>query len=287
MDDQSSDTVRIGIAQYTLPWEGKDLVHHEGKVADFISDLGARQCDVIALPELCTTPYFPVEQKEEVFSLAMKADAPFVMRVMRMASEYRSDILLPVFEDAGAGVYYNSVFHLDRNGRLAGRYRKTHVPAVRSVEKYYFRPGAEIGVFEAGWGRFGCLLCQDRFFPEASRVLALQGASVIFVLNASADYARFAETWEPICVTRAYENGCFLVAVNRCGTQGQVKFFGRSMVVAPDGQILDVASDEEVVMVTDIDLREVRRFRHTLQMYRDYRPELYGAIGSFSGMEDD
>ncbi len=278
--------VRVGIAQYALADAGKDGVHNEERVVDFISRLGTMNCDVIALPELCTTAYFPAERDEKAFSLARKSNDPFIERVARLAVEYQAEILLPIFEEAGGGVYYNSVFYIGRNGDIAGRYRKTHVPAVRSFEKYYFRPGSVIEPFRADWGCFGSLLCQDRFFPEASRVLALKGAQIIFLLNASADYARFAETWEPICIARAYENGCFVVAVNRCGMEGANRFFGRSMVAGPDGRVLQSASEDEATIVAEIDLNEVRKFRHMLQMYRDYRPELYQAIVSFSDMDD-
>lgn len=286
MNESANETIRVGIAQYAVADAGRDGVHHEEKAIDFISRLGEMNCDVIALPELCTTTYFPAQRDEKAFSLAKKSSDPFIERVARLAFEYQAEILLPIFEEAGDGVYYNSVFHIGRNGDIADRYRKTHVPAVRSFEKYYFRPGSGIEPFQADWGRFGCLLCQDRFFPEASRVLALKGAQIIFLLNASADYARFAETWEPICITRACENGCFVVAVNRCGTEGASRFFGRSMVVGPDGRVLQSANEAEATIVAEIDLNEVRRFRHMLQMYRDYRPELYQAIVSFSDMND-
>ena len=287
MSARSAQTVRVGIAQYAIPTSGDRPVHHEQKVLDAVSGLGKSHCDVIALPELCTTAYFPAGQDENAFSLAKGVDDPFVRRVADLASAHGTDILLPIFEDAGEGVCYNSVLFVSRTGEIAGRYRKIHVPAVRSFEKYYFRPGSRIPSFRAVWGDFGCLLCQDRFFPEASRVLALQGACVIFILNASADYARFAETWEAVNVTRAYENGCFVVAVNRCGTEGEIRFFGDSMILAPDGRVIERADDNEASIVTDIDLGEVRRFRHTLQMYRDYRPELYQPIVTFTGMNDD
>lgn len=276
--------VRIGIAQYAIT--GSDTERNQADVLARIEQLGEMGCNVIALPELCATSYFPAEWDKRAFSLAIRSDDPFVRSAGQVAKEHMMDVLLPIFEEAGDGVYYNSVVHLRADGSLGGVYRKTHVPAVRSFEKYYFRPGPELAPFDAVWGRFGCLLCQDRFFPEASRVLALRGARIIFVLNASADYAGFAETWEPICRTRAYENGCFVVAVNRTGKEGDIEFFGNSLVISPDGSVVKSAGVGEEMLVVDVDPGEVRRFRNSIQMYRDYRPDLYGDIVDFCDMND-
>ena len=285
MSGDGASTARIGIAQYAIP-DG-DACRNEARVLDHVERLCAMDCDVIALPELCLTPYFPAARDESAFSLARATDDPFVRSVAALAHQHATDILLPIFEDAGGAVYYNTVLHFGRDGRLSGRYRKTHVPAVRSFEKYYFRPGAALAPLTATWGTFGCLLCQDRFFPEASRILALSGARIIFTLNASADYAGFAEMWLPIHQTRAYENGCFVVAVNRTGQEGENRFFGQSVVIGPDGSVLASAGADESAFVTEIDLDEVRTFRNSIQMYRDYRPEIYGRIASFEDMHDE
>lgn len=276
--------VRIGVAQYAVT--GDDTQRNQADVLSRIEELGKSGCNVAALPELCATRYFPIERDERAFELAIRTDDPFVRSAGHLAREHVMDVLLPIFEEAGDGVYYNSVAWLRSDGSLGGVYRKTHVPAVRSFEKYYFRPGSELAPFDAAWGRFGCLLCQDRFFPETSRVLALRGARIIFILNASADYAGFAGTWEPINRTRACENGCFVVAVNRTGTQGEIEFFGNSLVISPDGSIVKAAGKDEGMLVADIDPGEIRKFRNSIQMYRDYRPDLYGDIVGFTDMHD-
>lgn len=276
--------VRIGVAQYAIT--GDDSQAHRDRALARIDDLGGQGCDVAALPELCTTHYFPSERDEQAFDLAIRVDDPFVESAGRLARKHAMDILLPIFEEAGDGLHYNSVVWLRADGALGGVYRKTHVPAVRSFEKYYFRPGSDLSPFDAQWGRFGCLLCQDRFFPEASRVLALRGARIIFILNASADYAGFAQTWEPINRTRACENACFLVAVNRCGAEGDIAFFGHSLVIGPDGATVAEAGAGEQLLVTEIDTEEVRRIRNSMQMYRDYRSDLYGDIVDFPDMDD-
>lgn len=283
-DTDNKQLVRIGIAQYAVA--GDDMQRNQADVLARIDELGKAACNVAALPELCATRYFPAERDESAFAQAIRIDDPFVSSAAALARDHAMDVLLPIFEEAGDGVYYNSVVRLRADGAVGGIYRKTHVPAVRSFEKYYFRPGDQLKPFTASWGRFGCLLCQDRFFPEAARVLALRGARILFILNASADYAGFAETWEPIHRTRAYENGCFVIAVNRTGEQGDISFFGNSLIVSPDGTVVRAAGTNEELLVADIDPDEVRRFRNSLQMYRDYRPDLYGDIAEFSDMHD-
>ena len=106
-------------------------------------------------------------------------------------------------------------------------------------------------------------------------------------MNASADYAGFAEMWAPILRTRAHENGCFVVAVNRTGEEGGNRFFGNSLVIAPDGTVVESADADECVFAAEVDLGDVREYRNSMHMYRDYRPELYGPIVSFSGMHQD
>lgn len=278
-----STVLRIGLAQTaSLPGDPAGTERH---VLDAIDALAEQQVNLLVLPELCSSEYFPVRRDEQHFRLAKREGDAFTGAVAERARNHGCTVLLPVFEQAGNGVYYNSVLCIGPDGTVRDRYRKTHVPAVRSFEKYYFRPGNRISPLFGSGLPLGCLICQDRFFPEASRLLALQGASLLVIVNASADYANFRQTWEAINRTRAYETGCFVIAVNRCGLEGDVRFFGQSMVVAPSGEVIAEAGSDETNLICTIDLAETTRWRHVLQMYRDYRSELYGGLSQLEPMD--
>lgn len=275
--------LRVGIAQYAAVPD--DPRATEARALAAIDQLAAQAATLAVLPELCASQYFPVTRDEVFFSLAKAPDDPFIQAACARARQHAMAVLLPVFERATEGVYYNSVLAISTDGQIVDRYRKTHIPAVKSFEKYYFRPGASLRPLRGLPGPIGCLICQDRFFPEAAREHALQGARVLVMVNASADYAGFSRTWAPVNQARAYENGCYVIATNRCGDEGATHFFGRSMVVAPGGDILAEAGAGPVSLVADIDLGETARWRHRLQMYRDYRPELYRTISRFDAAE--
>ncbi|WP_164553399.1 carbon-nitrogen hydrolase family protein [Brevibacillus marinus] len=267
--------VRVTVAQYAVEI-GKQTANEE-KALEITRQAARNGSDIILLPELFSTEYFPAAKNPQYFSYAVPEDSPTIARFCGIAKEHQTAILLPYFEKAGSR-YYNTMLYIDRSGSIAGRYRKVHIPAVRSIEKFYFRPGYEFPVFAAEWGTFGCLICQDRLFPEAARVLALKGADVLFIANAAGNYANFAAVWEAQHVMRAYENGCFVVTSNRVGTENGVKFFGKSLVAAPGGEILTAASDREETIAAELDLVQVAEMRNLLHIYRDYRPEMYREI---------
>ncbi len=269
--------VRVAVAQYAVEI-GKQAANEE-KALEITRQAARNGTDIILLPELFATEYFPAGRNPEHFSYAVAEDSQTIARFCGIAKEQQTAILLPYFEKAGSR-YYNTMLYIDRSGAIAGRYRKVHIPAVRSIEKFYFRPGYDFPVFETEWGKFGCLICQDRLFPEAARVLALKGADVLFIANAAGNYANFSAIWEAQHVMRAYENGCFVVTSNRVGTENDVKFFGKSLVAAPNGEILQAAGDREETIVADLDLAQVEEMRNLLHMYRDYRPEMYQQICS-------
>lgn len=274
-----ANKIKVGIAQYSMKIGHKE--ENEEKALNVVTQLAQNDNQIILLPELFSTEYFPAERNMEYFSYANQEDDPIIKQFQSIAKKLRVSILLPYFEKAGLGIYYNTTLYLNNSGEIGGRYRKVHIPAVRSIEKYYFRPGNELPIFTAEWGKFGCLTCQDRLYPEAFRVLALKGAQVIFVSNASGDYANFSEMWSPMHRTRAYENGCFIVTSNRVGKENDINFFGNSLIADPTGKILSIASDQEENIEVDLNLDEVEQMRNLLQMYRDFRSEVYQEICSF------
>jgi N-carbamoylputrescine amidase len=180
---------------------------------------------------------------------------------------------------------------LDERGGVVGTYRKTHIPAyfptdapggTGSFEKLYFTPGSSLPVFDLLGLRFGIQICNDRLYPEPSRVLALAGAEAILMpicFSTYADPGRRASIWEVPLRARAYENGCWVVAANRVGVEGPRHHLGRSMVVDPRGMIVaEAGTAAEELLVHDLDLDEPRRARKDFPWWRDRRPDLYRTI---------
>jgi predicted amidohydrolase len=197
-----------------------------------------------------------------------------------------------VFERAG-NVFYNTVAMVDAGGELLGIYRKTHIPAILpsglpggtgSYEKFYFSPGSDFPVFDLCGTKIGIQICYDRKYPEGSRLLTLKGAEILFMPICAATYGETTlrgNTWEIPLQARAYENGVFVVAVNRAGDENGRKHIGRSMIIDPIGaEMIAVASgDEPELLVATVDLDHVTAAQTSLPWWRDRRPELYGALG--------
>ena len=197
-------------------------------------------------------------------------------------------LIFPFGEKAGH-YYYNAAAVFDRAGRHVGTYRKTHIPAILpsntkggtgSYEKFYFTPGDALPLFEMDGVRFGIQICYDRKFPEGSRALALQGAEIIFMPICAATYGEKVlrgNTWELPLQGRAYENGVFVVAVNRSGDENGRRHIGRSMIVSPVGaSVMATAGvDEPQLLVQELDLDEVAAAQKSLPWWRDRRPDLY------------
>ena len=189
-------------------------------------------------------------------------------------------MVVPVYERAMAGVYYNTAAVLDADGKYLGKYRKNHIPQVSGFwEKYFFKPG-NLGypVFNTAYAKVGVYICYDRHFPEGARLLGLHGAELVF--NPSATVAGLSQyLWKLEQPAHAAANGYFMGCVNRVGTEAPWnigKFYGTSYFVNPKGELLAEASQDKDELVTaDLDLEQIDEVRNIWQFYRDRRPETY------------
>src|SRR4029453_15374465 len=191
-------------------------------------------------------------------------------------------VVVSLFERRAEGLYHNTAVAIDAEGRIAGRYRKMHIPDdPLYYEKFYFTPG-DLGFrsFELGDARAGMLVCWDQWFPEAARLTALAGAQILFYPTAIGwQFAESAEVdraqhdaWETAQRAHAIANGVFVVAVNRVGSEGSIRFWGQSFVADPLGRVPPRASaDAEEVLVVDCDLAEIERVRRHWPFLRDRR----------------
>jgi N-carbamoylputrescine amidase len=257
---------------------------------DMFKMAAGRHVDILCFSEVFLSPFFPNRLDKAFDRWFVEAGSELAAELDGMAAEHGVAAILAYGEKTNAG-YYNSARVVDRGGRHVGTYRKTHIPAyfptdapggTGSYEKLYFAPGTELPVFEVAGCRFGIQICNDRLYPEPSRVLALGGAEIIFMpicYSTYADPKHRASIWEVPLRARAYENGCFVVAANRVGVEGPRHHLGRSMVVDPRGSILaEAGTQREELLVAEIDLDEVRRARVAFPWWRDRRPDLYGAL---------
>lgn len=255
------------------------------KHVDLIAQAADKGVQVLCLQELFYGPYFPAEQDAKWYDLTEPIpDGPTTKLMQELAKKYEMVMVVPVYEEDLAGVYYNAAAVIDADGSYLGKFRKVHIPHCEPGfwEKFYFRPG-NVGypVFDTRFGKVGVYICYDRHFPEGARCLGLNGAEIVF--NPSATVAGLSEyLWKLEQPAHAVANQYFVGAINRAGTEEPWnigEFYGQSYFCDPRGQMLDVASrDSDAIVVADMDLDMIREVRNTWQFFRDRRPETYDEI---------
>ena len=278
--------ITVALAQ-TGPVPGDDPtdgVTEACRLVERAADAGA---DLICFSELFLAPFFPNRLDEDFDRYFLHLPDSRIDPLFETAKGRGLAIIFP-FAEKTQSSYYNSALVIGPDGGSVGTYRKTHIPAyfptelqggTGSYEKFYFTPGDDLPVFDVCGARIGIQICNDRLYPEPSRVLARRGAEVIFMpicYSTYGDTEHRQSLWELPLRMRAFENGAFVVAVNRVGDEGPRHHIGRSMVVDPRGVIMVEASDSETaLLVQTIDLDRVSSARTKFPWWRDRRPDLY------------
>ena len=258
-----------------------------------IREAAGRGAQVICLQELFRSQYFCREENAAQFALAEPVPGPTTDALSRLARELDVAIIAPVFERRAAGVYHNSAAVIDAGGEMLGLYRKLHIPDdPLYYEKFYFAPG-DLGVrcFDTRYGRVAVLICCDQWFPEAARLAALGGASVIFYPTAIGWHpsekaqhgAGQLDAWRTVQRGHAIANGIYAAVVNRTGHEGPpeqgLEFWGSSFVAGPFGEIVaEAAPDREETLIAEMDPRRVEEVRRHWPFLRDRRIDAYGAV---------
>jgi predicted amidohydrolase len=247
-----------------------------GKAVDLIAQAADRGAQLVVLPELFSIDYVAFTERDPaLFQRAEPLNGPTINTMAAAARKHKIWVVPSFFEKELAGVGYDTAVLLNPEGEIAGRYRKTHIALLSSPqggqEKFFFKAGNRLPVFETPLGKIGILICYDRGFPEAWRVLVLQGAEIIAVPITTTDEDGFAE----MATTRCFENGVFGLFVNRCGQEDWKHFFGGSLIVGPRGEILAQANGDDAVITAKLDLNMIEPTRLRLPYLRDRRPELY------------
>jgi beta-ureidopropionase len=273
--------VRAALIQAQANMDKQEAIDKHIKM---IADAAGQGAQVVGLQEIFHGPYFCAEQDPKWYATAEPEDGPTVSRMREVAREHGLVLIVPWYEEAQPGVYYNTACVIERDGSVLGKYRKTHIPQVGPCfwEKFYFKPG-NLGypVWDTSVGRIGLIICYDRHFPEVARELGLKGAELVFNPSATVEsLSRYL--WELEQPAHAVANGFWVAASNRVGVEAPLnpnKFYGSSYFCSPRGKIVAQASDsEDEILVADIDLDEIREVRNTWQFFRDRRPETYGDL---------
>jgi N-carbamoylputrescine amidase len=249
-----------------------------------IEKAGEASVQVLCFQEVFTQPYFCPSQDAKWYAAAEKIpDGPTVKLMQELAKKHRMVIVVPIYEEEMAGVYYNTAAVIDADGSYLGKTRKAHIPQVAGFwEKFFFKPGhSDYPVFNTRYCKLGVYICYDRHFPEGWRALALNGAE--YIVNPSATVAGLSEhLWKLEQPASAVANGVYIGAVNRVGTEAPWnigEFYGQSYFVNPRGVIEKIASrDKDELLVHDMNMDMIREVRNTWQFFRDRRPETYGAL---------
>ncbi len=279
--------MRIGLVQQRC---GEDPADNLERGIAGIEQAAREGAAVICLQELFRTPYPCQSEDPARFDWAEPVPGPSTEALSKVAAGHDVSVVASLCERRAAGVYHNTAVVIDADGQLLGRYRKMHIPDdPLYYEKFYFTPG-DLGFrsFDTRAARVGTLVCWDQWFPEAARLTALAGAQILFYPtaigwqseeSAETDAAQH-DAWETVQRAHAIANGVFVVAVNRVGAEGGIRFWGQSFVCDPFGRVLARASATgEEVLVVECDLAAIEKVRRDWPFLRDRRIDAYGDLG--------
>jgi N-carbamoylputrescine amidase len=261
-----------------------------------IRDCARQGAELIVLQELHNSPYFCQTEDPALFDLAEPIPGPSTKTFGTLARELGVVLVLSLFERRMAGLYHNTAVVLERDGSMAGKYRKMHIPDDPAYyEKFYFAPG-DLGFtpIDTSVGRLGVLVCWDQWYPEAARLMALAGAELLIYPTAigwessdrAPEKARQRDAWITVQRAHAIANGLPVVSVNRTGFEpdpsgatGGIQFWGSSFVAGPQGEmLLEAPTDKEVALVVEIDLARSETVRRMWPFFRDRRIDTFGDL---------
>ena len=285
--------LRTGIIQQA---NSADTQDNRRRLADKIRALASEGAELVILQELHDSLYFCQTENVDLCSLAVAIPGDITDFYGSVARECGIVLVTSLFERRAPGLYHNTAVVFERDGSIAGRYRKMHIPDDPAYyEKFYFTPG-DLGFepVDTSVGRLGVLVCWDQWYPEAARLMALAGAEILIYPTAigweSTDSAdekeRQREAWITVQRGHAIANGLPLVAVNRVGhepdpsgaTKG-IQFWGSSFVAGPQGEFLFRAPDDsEKIAVVDIDMERSEHVRRWWPFLRDRRIDFYAPL---------
>ena len=278
--------MKIGIIQQHNTADRED---NRARLAGKIRRLAQEGARLVVLQELHNGLYFCQTEDVNVFDQAEPIPGPSTEFFGQLAKETGVVIVTSLFERRSTGLYHNTAVVLEKDGTIAGKYRKMHIPDDPGYyEKFYFTPG-DLGFqpIDTSVGRLGVLVCWDQWYPEAARLMALAGAELLVYPTAIGydpndtpdEQQRQRMAWQTVQRGHAVANGLPVVTVNRVGNEDGVPFWGTSFVAGPQGELLfEAPTDEETEAVVEVDMQRSEQVRRLWPFLRDRRIENYDGL---------
>ncbi|WP_080903517.1 carbon-nitrogen hydrolase [Parabacteroides sp. Marseille-P3160] len=285
--------MKVGIIQQA---NSPDIQTNIEKLKSHIRQCAGEGAELIVLQELHNSLYFCQTEDTRLFDLAETIPGPSTEIFGALAKELGAVLILSLFEKRAPGLFHNTAVVLEKDGRIAGKYRKMHIPDDPAYyEKFYFTPG-DLGFepIDTSAGRLGVLVCWDQWYPEAARLMAMRGAELLIYPTAigweSADpedeKIRQLNAWKTVQRGHAVANGLPVIAVNRTGHEpdpsGQtngIRFWGNSFACGPQGELLcELSGDKEEIQIVEIDRTRTEQVRRWWPFFRDRRIDAFGGI---------
>ncbi|MDE6395799.1 MAG: carbon-nitrogen hydrolase [Muribaculaceae bacterium] len=291
----TTDKIKVGLIQQH---NTGDIVENRERLADKIRNLAKDKADLIVLQELHDSLYFCQTENVDLFDLAVEIPSDVTDLYGKLAKECGIVLVTSLFGRRAPGLYHNTAVVFDKDGTIAGKYRKMHIPDDPAYyEKFYFTPG-DLGFepINTSLGKLGVLVCWDQWYPEAARLMALKGAEILIYPTAigweSSDSddekKRQRDAWVTVQRGHAVANGLPVVTVNRVGYEkdpsgatGGIMFWGTSFVAGPQGEFIYMAPDDkETEAIVEIDMKRSEQVRRWWPFLRDRRIENYSGLTS-------
>lgn len=285
--------MRIGLVQQA---NTADIQGNVERLKANIRRAASEGAELVVLQELHNGLYFCQTEDTRLFDLAEPIPGPSTETFGELARELGIVLVLSLFERRAPGLYHNTAVVLERDGSIAGKYRKMHIPDDPAYyEKFYFTPG-DLGFepIDTSVGRLGVLVCWDQWYPEAARLMAMRGADLLIYPTAigwessdtDEEKARQLGAWVTVQRGHAVANGLPVVSVNRVGHEpdpsGQtngIRFWGNSFVAGPQGELLaELPNDEETIRVVEVDMARSENVRRWWPFFRDRRIDAFGGL---------
>jgi N-carbamoylputrescine amidase len=281
--------MKVGIIQQT---NSSDINSNINKLRDKIKSLANEGAELIVMQELHNGLYFCQTEDTDVFEQAETIPGPSTNLFGELAKELGVVIVLSLFEKRAAGLYHNTAVVMEKDGTIAGMYRKMHIPDDPAYyEKFYFTPG-DLGFhpIDTSVGRLGVLVCWDQWYPEAARLMAMSGAELLIYPTAIGwestdtddEKQRQLDAWITIQRGHAVANGIPVIAVNRTGYEADpsgvtngISFWGNSFICGPQGEFLFHADDQDEKSIVEIDKERTENVRRWWPFFRDRRIDDY------------
>lgn len=275
--------VKIGLIQMSMEQEVNKNIE---KAMNQIKNAAKKGANIVCLPEIFTSPYFPQIENANAKDHAIEIPSILTNQLSALAKELKIVLVAGSIFEKNEGKFYNTSLVYDTDGKLLGKYRKMHIPHDPSFyEQNYFEKGnLDYQVFDTKFGKIAPAICYDQWFPEVARILALKGAQIIFYPTAIGTVKGVEEVegdwqtaWRIAQMGHAVVNGIIVAAVNRTGSEGEMNFWGGSFITQ-FGKLFNKITNQEEIIICEVDLSLNDKIKQGWRFFKERRPETYKEI---------